>query len=131
MRRMVVLVVAAAMLLAVPGTAIAQEVPLVDVFGNPILADDSGNPVTLSPDDSGNPVLLDESGNPVFLSTDESGNPILVDENGDPVSVDESGDPTVEESLADALCGPLNPNEVNALVPGCIFFHDESADTNL
>ena len=130
MRRIVLLVVAAAMLLVVPGTAIAQDVPLVDAFGNPILTDDSGNPVTLSTDDSGNPVLLDESGNPVFLSTDESGNPILVDENGDPILVDESGDPILEQGLANALCSPLNPNEVNALVPGCIFFHGESTDAN-
>jgi hypothetical protein len=118
LRRIVLLVVAAVMLLAVPGTAIAQDVPLVDAFGNPILTDDSGNPV-----------LLDESGNPVFLSTDESGNPILVDENGDPILIDESGNPIVEQGLANALCSPLNPNEVNALVPGCIFFHDESANT--
>src|ERR671938_484471 len=107
------------MWLVVPGTAIAQDVPLVDAFGNAILTDDSGNPVT-----------LDESGNPIFLSTDEFGNPILVDENGDPILVDESGDPIAEQGLADALCSPLNPNEVNALVPGCIFFHDESTDSN-
>jgi hypothetical protein len=107
-----------AAMFVVPGTAMADQVPVVDSLGNPISIDYFGNTVSLARDDSGIPMLVDQSGNPVSMSVDQSGNPILVDQSGNPVS-DQSGNPITQNDLANALCS-LNSQEANALlVPGC------------
>ena len=121
MKHIVLLVAVAAMIataFAVPGTAMADQVPVVDGLGNPITIDYFGNTVSLARGDSGNPMLVDGSGNPVSLSADQSGNPMLVDQSGNPVS-DQSGNPIIQSDLANALCGSLSSQEASTLVPGC------------
>jgi hypothetical protein len=63
-------------------------------------------------------VATDAFGNPV--ATDAFGNALPTNAFGNTLPVDEFGNP-IDEELADTLCSPTNPEESNALVPGCIF----------